>query len=89
MSGRTQLYKQADLTSNDNDQKADLFTTNRCALLLSVTAITLSLLSWQTWRSYKHIRTTEIQLVQINSIESSAKYHDELLNMSVMMAAVT
>ncbi|MHC4244191.1 MAG: hypothetical protein ACYSU4_17435, partial [Planctomycetota bacterium] len=89
MSGRRQLYKEADFTSNDNDRKADLFTTNRCALLLLAAAIILSLLSWQTWRSYKHIRTTETQLVQINSIDSSAMYRDEMLTMSAMMAAVT
>ena len=89
MSGRRQLYKEADLTSDDNNQKADLFTAKRCALLLLAAAIILSLLSWQTWRSYNHIRTTETQLVQINSIESSAMYRDEMLAMSAMMAAVT
>jgi len=89
MSGRRQLYKEIDFTSDDNDQKADLFTTKSCVLLLFGAAIILSLLSWQTWQSYKHIRTTETQLVQINSLESSAMYHDKILTMSAMMAAVT
>jgi len=89
MSGRRQLYKEADLTSDDNDRKADLFTTNRFVLLLLAAGIILSLLLWQTWRSYKHIRTTDTQLMQINSIESSAMHRDEMLTMSAMMAAVT
>jgi len=89
MSCRRQLYKEADFASDDNDRKTDLFTTNRCVLLLSAAAIIIAMLSWQTWRSYKDIRTTETQLVQINSIESSAIYHDEILTMSAMMAAVT
>ncbi len=89
MSGRKQLYKEADLTSDANDRKAGLFTTKRCVLLLSAAAIILSLLSWQTWQSYKHIRTTETQIEQIYSLESSAMHHDEMLTMSAMMAAVT
>jgi hypothetical protein len=89
MSLRRQLYKETDLTPDDNDRKAGLFTTKRCVLLLLTAAIILSLLSWQTWQSYKHIRATETQLVQIKSLESSAMHHDEMLTMSAMMAAVT
>ena len=90
MSGRRILYKEADLTSDhDDDQKADLFTTNRCALLLLAVAIILSLLLWQTWQSYKHLKTTETQLAQIYNLESSAMHRDEMLTMSAMMAAVT
>ena len=89
MSGRRQLYKEIDFTSDDNDQKADLFTTKRCVLLLLGAAIILSLLSWQTWQSYKHLRTTGIQLAQIYSLEYSTIHHDEMLTMSAMMAAVT
>ncbi|MHC4533126.1 MAG: PAS domain-containing sensor histidine kinase [Planctomycetota bacterium] len=89
MSGRKQLYKEVDLTSDDNDRKADLFTTKRCVLLLSIVAILLSLLSWQTWQSYKHIMTTETQLAQIYNLEISAMHHDEMLTMSALMAAVT
>lgn len=89
MSGRRQLYKEADLTSDDNDRKADLFTIKRRVLLLLAGAIILSLLSWQTRQSYKHIRTTEIQLAQIRGLESSTMGHDEMLSMSAIMAAVT
>ncbi len=89
MSGRRQLYKETDLTSDDNDLKADLFTTKRCVFLLLIAAIILALLSWQTWQSYKHIITTETQLSQIYNLENSAMGHDEMLTMSAMMAAVT
>ena len=93
MSIRRQLYKEADFTSDDNEQKADFLKTNRRVLfLLSAAAIiivTITLLSWQTWRSYKHLRRTEIQLMQINSIENSVMYRNEMLTISAMMTAVT
>jgi PAS domain S-box-containing protein len=87
MSGRKQLYKEADFTFDDSP-KAGFFTKNRRGLLL-LAAFILAILSWQTWQSYNLIRTTETQLVQINNIENSALHHDEMLTMTVMMAAVT
>jgi len=87
MSGRKQLYKEADFSSDDAP-KVSFFTTNRRGLLLLAVFI-LALLSWQTWQSYTVIRTTETQLIQINNIENFAKHHDEMLTMTVMMAAVT
>ena len=89
MSSRKQLYQEADFTSEDDDRKNDFFTTNRCVLLLLVAATIITLLSWQIWQSYKHIRTSETQLVQINNIHISAMYRDEMLTMSAMLAAVT
>ena len=93
MSIRRQLYKEADFTSDDNEQKADFLKTNRRVLFLLSTAaiiiVTITLLSWQTWRSYKHLRRTEIQLMQINSIENSVMYRNEMLTISAMMTAVT
>ncbi|MDT8301111.1 MAG: PAS domain-containing protein [Sedimentisphaerales bacterium] len=89
MSVRRQLFKEIDFTSEDNDRKANFFHTNRRVLLLLIAAIILSLISWRTWQSYKHIRTTEIQMAQINSLEKSALSHDKMLTMSAIMAAVT
>ena len=89
MSVRRQLFKEIDFASEDNDRKANFFYTNRRVLLLLSATIVLALLSCQTWKSYKHIRTTEIQITQINSLEKSAMSHDKMLTMSAMMAAVT
>jgi len=88
MSVRKQLYKEADFTSDD-DYKANFFTTNRRAFLVLAAGILITLLSIQTWLSYQHMRTTETQLVQINGIESSTIYRDEMLSMSATLAAVT
>ena len=87
MSGRKQLYKEADFGSDDTP-KVGFFTVNKRSLLV-LFAVILTILSWQIWRFYTQIRTTETQLGQINNIENSARYRDEIRTMSVMMAAVT
>jgi PAS domain S-box-containing protein len=86
MSDRRQLYKEEDFSSDD--APAGFFTVNRRSLLLLFVVI-LAILSWQIWRFYTHLRTTETQLIQIDNIGSSAIYRDEIRTMSVMMAAIT
>ncbi|MBN1803917.1 MAG: PAS domain-containing protein [Sedimentisphaerales bacterium] len=87
MSDRRQLYKEAGFESDDAP-KAGFFSINKRELLV-LFAVILTILSWQIWRLYTQIRTTETQLVQINNIENSAMYRDEIRTMSVMIAAVT
>ena len=89
MNSRGQSNQQANLTSCNNARKVGLFTTNRCVLFLLVAATILSILSWQAWRSYMHIKTTETQLEQFNRIESSTMYRDKMLAMSDMKASAT
>jgi PAS domain S-box-containing protein len=58
-------------------------------LLLLVVATILASLSWQAWHSYGQVKTTKTQIEQLNRIEESTVYRDEVLAMSAKMAAAT
>jgi len=92
MNSRKQSNKQANLASRYHAREAGSFTTKRCVLLLLVAATILAIPSWQAWQawlSYMHIRTIETQLEQLNRLEVSTMYRDEVLAMSAKMAAAT
>ena len=89
MNNRKQSNKQINFTSRYHAREADLSTPKRYVLLLLVAATILTILSWQAWRSYVHISSTETQLEQLIRIEGSTIYRDELLSMSAKMAAAT
>ncbi|MBN2183636.1 MAG: PAS domain S-box protein [Sedimentisphaerales bacterium] len=56
--------------------------------LLAAAAI-IAIPVWRGWQSYILIQTTEAQIRQISSLESSYVYRDEMLTMSLKMAAAT
>ncbi len=66
-----------------------LFTMTKCTFLLLLATAILAVPVWQGWQSYVLIRTTETQLKQMISLEGSFMHRDEVLTMSLKMAAAT
>ena len=89
MDSYRQSHKQNNRASRYHARLAGLFTMKRFALLLLVAAAILARPAWRGWQSYKLIRTTETQLKQMIGLEWSIMYRDELLTMSLKMAAAT
>lgn len=85
MNSYKQYQKPKGRLSRFHTRLAGLFTLKKFVLLLLVASIIVG----RSWQSYKLIKTTQVQLRQITGLEWSIMYHDELLTMSVRMAAAT
>jgi len=89
MERRKQANKQTKRPSRNYARIAGVFATKLGVFFLLLAAAILVIPAWQGWQSYVLIQTTEAQLKQIISLEGSSIYCDEVLTMSLKMAAAT
>jgi len=69
--------------------RAGGFSTIQTFVFLIALATGLAYPVWQGWQSFLNIRTTKAQLRQMIGRQDFVRYHDEVLALSVKMAAVT
>jgi PAS domain S-box-containing protein len=68
---------------------AGLFTRKMWVFCLLLAAAILAIPAWQGWQASVLIKTTDTQLQQVISLEGSYTYRDEMLTMSLKIAAAT
>ncbi len=89
MERRNRAKKQTKHVSRNYARIAGIFTKKIWVFCLLLVAAILAIPAWQGWQSYILVRTTETQLKQIISLEGSYIHRDEMLTMSLKMAAAT
>ena len=89
MERRIQANRQSKYTTRSHSWLSGLIITTKFIFLLSVTAVILAIPGRQGWQSYMKLVITESQLRQINTLEGTYRHHDEVLTMSLKMAAAT
>jgi len=89
MNSRGRLNKQDNRVASYQTRFAGVSGSKRYAWLVLLAAVVLARPVWQGWKSYGSIRTLDTQLEHIMGLEGSILYRDEVLTMSVKMAAAT
>ena len=86
---KTQTEKPTDRPSRNFARTACLFATRIGMFLLLLAAATTAIPARQGWQSYILLKATEAHLRQIITLEGTYAHSDEVLTMSLQMAAAT
>jgi PAS domain S-box-containing protein len=89
MERRFRAKKQTKHVTCNYAHEAGIFASKIWIFCLLLAAAILAIPAWQGWKSYMLVKTTETQLRQIITLEGSYLHHDEVLTMSLEMAAAT